>query len=916
METKYKMDEIGSSISSLCSMLETADHASIVLSLDPKNQKIYHCSSGVGRNFLLVNRNTVKSFISFCTDTYAADKIVYEENQEEDTSRLVINDIETFLHGNLEDTDRECKNNKISSEADNVSDFDPSETFEDEQDSSSTEQLSKEENSNNKAPMCNNIPEKSKDKVISVKNDVCSPRSLDVKKGVQNNSKERSGGLQDTEKNDDVRIVLRSELKRKGKNLRRSGQKGSKYDKIIQGDEINNQNKQTREKLGRRAELVEKRRKRENATEENEECGNGKTEEKGKLSGHNCLFCDKQLKSRKTLMRHVVIHAGKKLRCKICDIVCNKRDILQKHISVHDFQSRKPALETRRKSSSKPECSINTKNDMNVENGINEVESRTCKLCQVQFSSVFSLKRHMKCHENLKIFKCYVCSENFRTEKELSAHTAIHKVSLVYSCGTCRHGFDSEEALQYHKEKNSCSAPEVPEETSFNCSICDKVFAYQKNFEKHLEMHKNNQVSCSNKELTVSENMAEISVEHSGMSVPSSELSELSLHYVQQDMETGSSRFECTNVEQESASKINTSSDIPTSASQSDKSSNDLACNLCGQIFKKAMALYRHKMEHDDTGMFPCRFCNFVTNSKDSLTRHAKKHLAQLPHICDICGKGFTEKCHLTFHMNSHSNDRHYLCDDCGKSFRARQSLAAHKRSHLGARPFKCKYCDLAFITGSGKKEHEKIHLNKKTYMCDSCGMSFNQRCGLYTHKLTHHNDKPAKICPECGRAFKTEHYLRSHFVSRHLKLEDVNSYGFKVYTCEVCQKLFSDKSDLKSHMNKHTGEKPFKCAYCNKGFSDRSNMRAHQRIHQEVRPHLCNICGKGFIFNRDLKKHLRSHSPQADDTDRLQESAAAVEFLRSSLNTDDAETVEVQNTNTIGEFEVHANISQDYMYK
>ncbi|XP_061184886.1 zinc finger protein 616-like [Saccostrea echinata] len=277
--------------------------------------------------------------------------------------------------------------------------------------------------------------------------------------------------------------------------------------------------------------------------------------------------------------------------------------------------------------------------------------------------------------------------------------------------------------------------------------------------------------------MTVSENTTEINVEQSGMSPPSSELSKLSSNYVQQqDIETGSSRFECTNVEQESASKINTSTDIPTSASQSDKSSNDLICHLCGQIFKKAMALYRHKLEHDDTGTFPCRFCNFVTNSKDSITRHAKKHLAQLPHICNSCGKGFTEKCHLTFHMNSHSNDRHYLCDDCGKSFRARQSLAAHKRSHLGARPFKCKYCDLAFITGSGKKEHEKIHLNKKTYMCDSCGMSFSQRCGLYTHKLTHHNDKQAKICPECGKAFKPEHYLRSLFVSRHLNLEDVNS--------------------------------------------------------------------------------------------------------------------------------------------
>ncbi|XP_062606033.1 zinc finger protein 85-like, partial [Saccostrea cucullata] len=804
----------------------------------------------------------------------------------------------TLLRGNLEDeeSDKERTSDEVNSEPDNVSDFDPIETFEDEQDSLSTDHLSKEEKSDNEATVYNDIPEKPKDKEISVKDDVCSPGSLEVTKIVQNDSKEKSGELLDTEKNDEMEFVRRSELKRKGKNLRQSSRKERKFDEIIEQDEISHQNEPMRERLRRRSEPVEKRKKK-NGSEGKDESENNKMEEVEKSSGHDCLFCEKQLKNRKTLIQHVVRHAGQKLRCKICDTICNKKNILQEHVRMHEFQTRGPGLDN---------------------SEMYDVESRTCKLCQVQLGSVFSLKRHMKCHENLKDFKCYVCAENFHTEKELALHTAIHKVSLVYSCGTCRTGFDSEEALQYHREKNNCSAAELPGETSFNCSVCDKGFMYQKNLEKHLETHKNNQNSASNKGSTLSENTAKTNGGQSGMGAVNSDSSQLSSHNVQQqDMETGSSCFDSRNVDQKNAAKINPSTDIPTSSSQIEKSSKDLTCNLCGQIFKKAMALYRHKLGHDGTGMFPCRFCNFVTNSKDNLTRHAKTHLAKLPHICDICGKGFTEKCHLTFHMNSsHFHKRQFLCDHCGKSFRAQQSLLAHKRSHMGTRPYKCRYCDQAFVTGSGKKEHEKIHQNKKTYMCDSCGMSFNQRCGLYTHKLTHHNDKPSKICPECGRAFKTDHYLRSHFVSRHLKLEDVDNYGFKVYTCEVCQKLFSDKSDMKSHMNKHTGEKPFKCAYCNKGFSDRSNMRAHQRIHQEYRPHLCNICGKGFIFNRDLKKHLRTHSPQADDTDRLQESDTAVEFLRSSLNTDDAGVAEVQNPNSVGEFEIQVKFSEDFMYK
>ncbi|KAF8569195.1 hypothetical protein P879_08694 [Paragonimus westermani] len=77
-------------------------------------------------------------------------------------------------------------------------------------------------------------------------------------------------------------------------------------------------------------------------------------------------------------------------------------------------------------------------------------------------------------------------------------------------------------------------------------------------------------------------------------------------------------------------------------------------------------------------------------------------------------------------------------------------------------------------------------------------------------------------VCRFCEKAYTSRSSIRLHEATHTLPFQ-----------CGDCGKRFSRPWLRDIHHRTHTGEKPYTCEICQRRFADRSNMRAHQRVHK-----------------------------------------------------------------------------------
>ncbi|XP_053741613.1 zinc finger protein 710a isoform X1 [Synchiropus splendidus] len=105
--------------------------------------------------------------------------------------------------------------------------------------------------------------------------------------------------------------------------------------------------------------------------------------------------------------------------------------------------------------------------------------------------------------------------------------------------------------------------------------------------------------------------------------------------------------------------------------------------------------------------------------------------------------------------------------------------------------------------------------------------------------------------CRMCEKSYTSKYNLVTHILGHS---------GIKPHECIHCGKLFKQPSHLQTHLLTHQGTRPHKCTVCEKAFTQTSHLKRHMLQHTDVKPYSCRFCGRGFAYPSELRTHESKH--------------------------------------------------------
>jgi KRAB domain-containing zinc finger protein len=268
--------------------------------------------------------------------------------------------------------------------------------------------------------------------------------------------------------------------------------------------------------------------------------------------------------------------------------------------------------------------------------------------------------------------------------------------------------------------------------------------------------------------------------------------------------------------------------------------------------------------------------CEVHKTKKERYEEYCKWKKYGDDYTCRYCYKDFAHKRSCKVHQNTmHRVTKNFQCKLCEKAFTDIDSLKFHKKKKHSREEYikhrrgeikesldyvKCVHCFKMVLRNNMKRHISNVH----GFPCSSCGKKFSNATSLNYHKVTKHMDKFE--CNKCEKKFDVyKEYLR------HRRVESGREEPLDSVKCKFCEEIVSTKNmrrhtrivhrhalintDLKAEL-----VKPFKCEKCNRFFSRKDNLKTHiDSIHSGLMKtkYSCKICSETFSRSYNLKIHI-----------------------------------------------------------